>query len=167
MKGRRDLRFGPEQLVLKNASRDLVRAAGGPTAVSQLIGYRQQRISDCTLRNAPDFLRIDEAAGIEDITVNEPGWPHVTRALCHRAGGMFVPLPQADVGTGDWTRALADVSREFHEITQRVCKALADGEVTADEVVDLDLRAEIREAQGKLAIMDALAAKLAGENDTS
>lgn len=163
MKAARDSRLDSEQLALKVASRKATKAAGGPSAVAQATGFRQQRLSDCGLPNVPEFLRVDEVAAIEELAVGAPGWPHVTQALCRRAGGVFVRLPLSEIGSADWHQAMGAAAKESNDVTVRLCTALCDGTVTAAEIQQLSIREEIAEAQQRLAALDAMCVALTGD----
>jgi len=160
---RRDLVLPREQLLLKRATKGLVRAVGGSDAAAESLAeaggvrVRQQRISDCTLPNTADFLRIDEAAELEDLSHGQPGWPHLTRALARRQGFALLPLPSAPDGLTDWHRQLAEVSREAGEAVGKVCDALAgDSRVDRGEVAEGRLVEEVDEAIAALAGLRAL-----------
>jgi hypothetical protein len=120
----------PDRLMLKVATRALVDAVGGTIPAARVCGSRQQRISDCGLPNTPDFLRIDEVAALEDVTVGQPGWPHVIHALCSRQGGLFVPI-RTDAVVGDaslaaWSGYAARLSHEAGSLNGGLCEGLAE-----------------------------------------
>lgn len=161
MSARRDIVHPREALQLKHASRGLVRAVGGTDGAAASLSnderhVRQQRMSDCTLANTPDFLRIDETAELEDLSVGQPGWPHVTRALARRQGFALLPLPERIVGDSNLHRTLADVVAETGQVTNKVLTALADGAVTAGELRDLRIPEEIEEAIAAFAELKAV-----------
>ena len=130
MNDRRAIVHLPDRLMLKVATRGLVGAAQGTVPAAKVCGTRQQRISDCGLPNTPDFLRIDEVAALEDVTVGQPGWPHVTQALCSRQGGVFVPV-RTDAAGGDaslaaWSAYAARLSHEAGSLVAGLCEGLAE-----------------------------------------
>jgi hypothetical protein len=133
--GARDVRHAPEALALKVATKSLVRAAGGGEGAAATCGVRvrQQRMSDCGNPNTLDFLRIDEVACLEDVTVGVPGWPLVTRALARRQGFELVRLPEALPENADLLKLLAESARESGDIASALLAALADGSVSRKE----------------------------------
>lgn len=159
MSGRRDVVLEREDLELKIASRQLIRAAGGTDGAGETVGSRQQRMSDCQLPNTGDFLTIQEVRKLQEVTVGAPGWPHVTRALAKQDGFALVRLPQAPERAIEWHQALGEVSSEVGESVQLVCKALGgDGKVTACEVREHRIMENIDEAIEQLFALRALAA---------
>ena len=133
MSGRRDLVHAPDALALKVASRGLVKAMGGTEAAAAAIACRHQRMSDIGLPNTPDFMRIDEAAALEELTVGQPGWPHVTRALAARQHCIVVPLPSLPLGHDDVAEAVSEIMRETADVLTAFGTTFADGCVTAAE----------------------------------
>ena len=160
MSERRDLVLGNSARALKTASRLLVSAAGGGMAAAAALeesghGHvRQQRMSDAGLPNVGVFLRIDEVADLEDVTLGLPGHPHVTRALAKRQGYELVPLPSA-AGDTVWSQRAAKLLREAGDVTGKIGTALeSDNDVDPEEakglLQDADelvaIAVEIREA---------------------
>lgn len=160
MTARRDLVHAPPVLALKVASRALVGGVGGTDAAGAALGARHQRMSDCGLPNTPDFLRIDEVATLEELTVGQPGWPWVTRALAARQGFVLLAVPQMGALPAEWHEALGSMVKEVGDVTQRVCAALSDGHVCTDDGRDIDR--EIGEAIEKLVQLRALSRIAAG-----
>ncbi len=134
----RTFTLSPDQQSGKAAFKSLVKSFGGQDAASTETGVRRQKISDMGLPNVPEFPTLDLIDLLEDRTVGLPGWPNVTNWLCHRRGGVFVPLPQGEddadgmmVTVAELAGELGDVSRS---ISDAVCAAGEGGrEVTAGE----------------------------------
>lgn len=127
MSQRRDIVHQKPELELKVAARALIRSAGGTDGAAETLGTRQQRMSDCGLPNTPDFLRIDEAARLEDVTVGQAGWPHVTRALAHRQGFELVPAPAHGSGDVAWGAYAARLLKETGDVLGGLGQALESG----------------------------------------
>lgn len=163
MAARRDHAHDKPQLALKVATRDLIGGAGGTDGAAETVGARQQRMSDCQLTNTGDFLRIDEAARLEDVAIRTDSWPQVTRALAERHGFDLVARVVAAPSGADFCAALARSVKEFADVQRKIIVALPDG-VTAAEIQAGGIRAEIAEAQRCLAQIDALCARAAGED---
>jgi len=167
MGGKRDLSHDKAQLALKAATRDLVAGAGGTDGSAATLSeggprVRQQKVSDCQHRNTPDFLRVDEAARLEDVAVRTESWPQVTRALAARQGFDLVRRATASAPAGaDFCGALGAAVKEFNDLQLKILAALPDG-VTAAEVRDLNIRGELADAQRQLAVIDALLAQVEG-----
>ena len=157
MKGARDMAHDEPKLRLKVATRKAVKAVHGTQLAGEIVGARQQRMSDCQLANTPEFLRIDEVVDLEDAARGSHAWPQITRALARHHGFELLPLPGCAPGDSDWHRALADVSREAGDAVAKICGALADdGKVSATEIRDGRVVEEIEEAMGKLAALKGL-----------
>ncbi|MHA3791480.1 hypothetical protein [Sphingomonas sp. YL-JM2C] len=130
----------PDKQGLKAATRALVRAVGGQEACPGFARYtRHQAYSEfASIEHGDKFMPVDVIADLEAVSHGTAGHPHVTRALCKRAGGAFVKLPSAEVSTADWHKALADLIEESRDVTTRLLEALGDsrtpGAVTAAEI---------------------------------
>lgn len=129
----RNVSLSPSDQELKLAARELVRAYGGTDAAGMKLGQTQQRMSDIGLPNTDVFLAINHVAALEDVTVGKDGWPHVTRALARRAGGIFIALPTLPVGADDARAAVSEIMRETADVLTAFGEIFADGKVTAVE----------------------------------
>jgi hypothetical protein len=160
----RTVQHDPKRLSLKVATAELVDAAGGQARAA---GYckrvkRQQSFSDYALANVDHFMPIDAVLDLEARTVGLPGWPHVTRELCARNGGAFVALPVAPPGACEAHQRLAELTKEFSELSSGVLTALANGgRIEAWEVRDLRLIAEADDLVEKAAELRALLERIA------
>jgi hypothetical protein len=162
MSGPRTLALPPEDQQIKKASADLVRAYGGQLAAAEMLGTRQQRLSDCGHRNTADYLRVDEVARLEDVTHGTPGHPHVTRALARRQGyGLFRVANAAPCGT-DLLKLLADQARENGDIASAVLAAIADHRIEPHEAEAIITQIHEQQAVGA-AMIASLEAIIAGE----
>ncbi len=66
----------------------------------------------------------------------------IVQAFCERAGGVFVPLPQAGhTGDGEVFKALSKLAKEFGDVVAKVTEVSSDGRIS-----DNDLRAVKKEA---------------------
>lgn len=146
MSGSRDIQHDHDALALKVVTRKATQAAGGTKVLAQF-GTRQQRLSDCGCPNTADFLRVDEVAAIEDLSVGRPGWPHFTRHLAARQGFALVQLPSPDLPDTQWSQRCATLLREVGETVAGIGEALAD---------DLDVSPE--EAKVQLVEVDEMVA---------
>ncbi len=154
--------LSPRAQSLKNATKALIRAYGGQEAAEAETGKSQTQLSRYGSVDCDTFAPIDLVAALEASTHGQPGHPHVTRWLARNAGGAFVVLPKAAPTGGDWHEAMAAVAKESSEVIQKVCAALVDG-VSGEDVRRLKIREEIAEAQEKLALLDAMAARVEAE----
>lgn len=154
----RMVRFDPKRLAIKRATGELVDAAGGPTRAAQFAQRvkRQQSYSDYSLATVDHFIPIDAAIELEEVTVGLPGWPHLTRLMCGRAGGTFVPLPVSRPSSADFHKRLAELATEYSDVSAGLLRALADGRVTAREVRAGDLVTEAAQLVAKAAELRAL-----------
>jgi hypothetical protein len=149
----------PALQAAKAATKALIRAVGGQEAAAAETGKSHSRFACYGLPNTLDFIPVNDVHALEAVTHGLAGHPHVTRWLAREAGYALVRLPQAPGGTSDWHQAMGAVSKEVGEIIERLCTMLADGKVTGAEVREGHLRDEIRDAQERLAQLDALAAQ--------
>jgi hypothetical protein len=134
----RDTVHMPDILAIKVAQRALVRQAGGGEGAAATVGARQQRMSDCGNPNTPDFLRADEIAKLEDVTVGQPGHPIVTRVLAKRQGFELVREPTAPASDTDMLKLLAHQAKEHGDVSQKILEALADQKWTVAEAADVE-----------------------------
>lgn len=157
MSSRRDLTHSEPLQRLKLANRRTVQALKGTALAAEVAGSYQQRVSDCTLPNTPDFFRQDEVHALEEATRGAADWPAITRAHARNLGFALLPLPQSAPGNSDWHQSLGDVSREAGDAVAKICAALADGRVVAAEIREGHIIEEIDEAIGALAKLRGLA----------
>lgn len=111
----RSQRLSPDELALKIATADAVRAAGGQDFVAENCGRSQGVVSDYCSRTTRSFMPLDIVAKVEALGTGAPGAPHITRALA-RAQGLPLEAPRVAVGEGfdlgDWMAWLARESAD-------------------------------------------------------
>ena len=138
---------------LKRATRDLVDAVGGGARGSGLCRVRQQDLSDYGNRDQPGrFMPADVIRDLEAVA----DWPFVTEALATERGFVLFRLPEPEDATGDWPVMLAKFGKEAGEVVSKVATHVLGG-ITAREVRDSGLIAEIDEALAVLVNMRAAA----------
>ncbi|MCT2398503.1 hypothetical protein [Novosphingobium mangrovi (ex Huang et al. 2023)] len=113
-----------QELALKNATIEAVRAAGGQDFVAGEVNRTQSRISDYCSRSLRQFVPIDLAVVIDSLGTGKPGHPHIARAMVRALGAtVSAPAPDSDnLHLHEW---LADLSGESAD----VIRALVDGAV--------------------------------------
>lgn len=155
----RTLSLDEPRLRLKIATGKAIHAVHGTAMAGEITHSRQQRMSDCQLVNTPDFLRLDEAHALEDASRGSADWPAITRAMARNHGFALLPvIDGSGLGQGgEWHQAIASVSREANEAVSKICAALGDGEVTAQEIEDGAIVEEVDEAIAALARLRGLA----------
>lgn len=136
----RSVTLSPEQQSGCASFKALVRAFGGQEAAASETGVRQQKISDMGLSNVAEFPTLELIDALEDRTVGLPGWPHVTHWLCHRRGGVFVPLPQGEDDADGMMVTVAELAGELGDVSRAISEAVCasgDGgrDVTGAEAV--------------------------------
>lgn len=150
---------------LKAAFRRLVRAAGGGRASAAVTVVDAARISLYGNPNTPDSARCDVIADLE----GETGDPIVTRELARLSGYVLVPVP---VVAGDpvWLQHMADNHQELGDVVQRITAALQGktragvvGDITADEIHEMDLKKEAFELLETAARLYAAVDQAGGE----
>ncbi len=151
----------PAYQALKAAFRRLTKAAGGQESAASVTRVDHQRIGRYGRAQEPMFAPVDVVADLEA----DVGEPHVTRMLADLQGCLLIPKPPLQ-GDPEWIAHLGALGKEAGEALSCLSEALeSDGKITADEVRDMELRREVREAMEVLARVDqALAAvERAGE----
>lgn len=150
MSVRRDIVLSPDRQNLKVATRDLVREYGGTDAAGELLGRRQQAISDLCLAHTDRFISIDDVAKLEDRTVGRAGHPIVTRALAKRQGYLLVPLPSAPDDPANFSASVMRMAEELGDVSREITAAYADdGKV--DETEAARILAEVRHLETETA----------------
>lgn len=124
MSHRHDLRHEKPELALKDASRRLIGACGGGDGAGETLGRRQQHMSDCGNRFTDRFLRVDEAARLEDVSAGHPGWPHVTRAMAKRQGFVLAPIDAGATDPDGLLMSLSELTAELGDVAQALTGAL-------------------------------------------
>jgi len=135
---------------LKAASSDLVGAVHGVEAAADLVGKGKSTIGRYSNINDEDYwMPIDVIAALERVTHGTPGHPQVTRELCRLAGGVFVPLPQADLGSDDLRAAVMQLFSEMGDVSREIDRSLAgDGRISAKEAEAINREIEDLFARG-------------------
>lgn len=126
-------RLTPQELALKLACGDAVRAAGGQEFVGGEVGRRQSRISDYCSPNTAEFMPLNIALRIDQLGDGSPGHPHITRAL-NRALGQLAYDEAAEAGSEDWhlSQWLAEIAGESSDLL----RLLAGGSLTPERAAD-------------------------------
>lgn len=161
----RTVQHDPRRQSLKVATADLIDAVGGQSRAAEYSRRirRQQSFSDYSAPNVDQFIPIDAAMDLEAVTVGKPGWPHITRALCARAGGAFVAMPAELPGSTEAHLRLAELIKEFSDLSTAMAVALADGKLCARDVRRGALVAEADELVAKAAEVRALLERIEAE----
>ena len=157
MSGPRDIALPPVLQAAKAATRALISAFGGQEAAEAETGRAQSRFSAYGGRNTPDYIPLDLVDALEDLTFGLPGWPHITRWLCRRRGGVFVRLPDAVPGPKDLQCELGAVSKETGDVLVSLGEGLRDNSLDAAERAAS--RGEIAEAIERLVLLDMMLAR--------
>jgi len=149
---------------MRNAVRTMVREyPGGGSGVEQLalVVGKSPSTLDKELRGSAGFkLGVDDA---EEITVHchDLGMPQARQmvtALAARIDCMVLPMPcGTEHGDDECLRAVADASREMHELMTETMQALADGRISDNERTRLERQAAelVRAVQGLLQLLAA------------
>lgn len=144
----------PELLDLKRATAETIKGVGGLEAAAGFCRVGKSVLGDNQSANRPDsFMALDVIAALEPLARERSGWPHVTRALCRRMGGVFVPVPDGRASGGELAELLARKIKEGADVSSALCAALGDGRVEPREA--RAVRDEIAELMELLALMDA------------
>lgn len=132
-----------DRAALKRAVKRLIGNGGGQMHMAeatrvggtQLNGYGNPNMPDC-------HIPIDILA---DLTIDADD-PRVVVELCRIANGAFVPLPKPGANC-QWGQEVAHAVREGGTAAAALCTALADdGDVSADEIRDQNIMAELSAA---------------------
>lgn len=111
---------------LKEATKALQRAAGGVEVCGEITGTGKSQHGNYQNQHAPDFITVDRVAKLEAVTHGSPHHPQITRLLCRLAGGIFVPLPEAN-GTEDALSGLTlTLAAELGDVSAEIRRGLAD-----------------------------------------
>lgn len=153
----------PELLDLKLATQAMIKGVGGLEAAADYSRLGKSRLGECQSHNHQDsFAPIDVVATLEPLARERSGWPHVTRALCRRMGGMFVERPDVRATGADLLQLLGKHAQESADVSRAICEAVADGKVEPKEA--RRVRAEVAQAMELLATIDAELAAIEGED---
>lgn len=145
----------PDTLALKAATAEMIKGVGGLEAAAGFCRVGKSVLGDNqSINRADSFVALDVVAALEPLARERSGWPHVTRALCQRMGGVFVAVPEAMPAGGVLLELLGQQAKENADVSQSVCAALSDGVVDAKDATAI--RTEIWQAIERLVAMDAL-----------
>lgn len=142
---------GAVYLRLKAAARALVKKAGGQESAAMVTRASHQTLSRYGLPDDVTFMPVDVVADLEA----DVGNPIITRMLADLAGYLLIAKPPAVEADPEWIARLAALAKESGEAISRLAEALSvGGTITAEEIRDLELRRELREAAEVLAAID-------------
>lgn len=160
-----------DRLALKAAFRAQMRACGGQEAAADVTRVGQPALSRYGAASHPN-----EHAPLDILLdlVRDTGNPVVLQRLCRLAGGAYVPLSGfgADAGPrggsnatpGFWTKALLEAVGRGGRAADALSTALADdGDISAREITDLEIRESLAAAIEALLVLDRFAASVEGE----
>lgn len=144
----------PEQLELKRATGETIKGVGGLEAAASFCRVGKSALSDNqSVNHADSYIAIDVLADLEPLARERSGWPHVTRALCRRMGGVFVPQPEVQSTGADLLQLLAGHAQESADVSRAICEGMADGKVCPIDA--RKIRTEVAQAMELLALIDA------------
>ncbi|HKT85615.1 MAG TPA: hypothetical protein VJQ77_05965 [Novosphingobium sp.] len=126
----REEELSPQELALKIATAEAVRAAGGQEFVAREVGRAQSRISDYCSRTTRQFVPADVAVMIDALGTGRPGHPHIASAMARAQGAAIEGSAPArrHLHLHEW---LADLSGESAD----VIRALVAGSVIPGQAV--------------------------------
>lgn len=152
----RDVVHPPHLQAGKLAFHDLLSAFGGQVAAAAETGKSQGRLSAYATPNTDAFPPLDAIDALEARTVGLPGWPHVTRWLCRRRGGIFLLLPAAVRGLGKWSGFVARLGQEAGDLIAGICTDLSDD----NELSPAEARRRLKDAADLVRVAVELEAAL-------
>lgn len=168
MADRRDHVLSVEDQQLKQATKGLIRTFGGTEAAGEHLNQADhrhadhRRMSDVGNKNHGAFLRIDEAAELEDLTVGQPGWPHVTRAMAARTGHVLVKVPDLRFVDTIWACRAAKLLKEGGDvITGLGARLESGGDIDPDEAASM-LKDADELVEAAMEVREALKRRAAG-----
>lgn len=135
---------------LKARTRRLVDMCGGVESAATITRGGFQALSKYGRPQEGLFCPIDIVADLE----TDAGDPVITRELAALSGFVLVRVPSTE-RSPTWLGGIAAVAKEAGEVVGRIGEALADGDVSADDIRTLQLREECRHAIEALAAIDA------------
>jgi hypothetical protein len=131
----RQVRLSPQQLALKAATRDAVRAAGGQEFVAGEVGRTQSRISDYCSPNVAEFMPLDIVAKVEALGAGSPEAPHITRALARASGVAVVDRDAAGEGPAELAQWLAAIAGESGDVIRGLAAGVLHRGAAAEAVL--------------------------------
>ena len=110
------------------------------------------------------FIPIDKVADLE--AREGADFPHIIDRLAQLAGYVLVPTPKVDNADPYAMGALAQATKEFGDVASVISQALAgDGKISVDEIKQLDIEKELRQAQQALAVLNQLITDIKEEGE--
>ena len=118
--------------VLKTATKAAIAACGGGEAAGSVCRLGPSHLSEAASVHHDDrYLPLDVVAQMEAVGEATP----ITAALARLSGCVLVPVEAR--GGGNLAELLAALGREVGDVFAASARALADGEVTAEERAEL------------------------------
>lgn len=154
-RGAMDLK--PTDIALSEATGDAIYAAGKQAYVANMLGRSQSTINAWGNPEAAEFIPLRAVPALEQMAAGQDGWPHITRKLAQMQGFELFRLPIADGEAGDWLAQIGLLSTEGADITQKICTALGDRRVCAEDVRTLNM---IDDAEQLVSVAVAILSRL-------
>lgn len=147
---------------IKLATGELAGACGGQEAAAAITGKSQSQVQRCcSINDDTSFINARDLALLEAHAGVQP----VTELLCKLAGGVFMPLPDPNLGEGDaLPLQVIALAEEVGDVSHAVREALRDATITGRELGEIEKqydeliakavegRAMVRAMQGKDAV---------------
>lgn len=116
-------RLSPNQLALKAAFRDLVKAVGGGSRAETLTRVNATLLSKYGAAHESVFAPNDVVSDLEE----DCGDPIVTRVLAQLRGYDLIPIGTVVANEEGFIKHAADISRTHGDVASSLLVALADG----------------------------------------
>jgi len=114
-------------------ARELIEAVGGLDAAAEITGMSISHLGRYQSPNERDSMSIRIMEQLEAVTHGELSHPIVTRYLARRAGYSLVRRPDVPAGRGAILELLAEQAKNQGQSDPEMFRALADGQVDAEE----------------------------------
>lgn len=137
----RDINLTARQRVLKLAVRDAVAEAAGQEVVAAELHCAQSRVSDYASVNTADFIPVDKAHTLDELTASRP----IVSALCRLAGGRFVTDDGDVFAPKPLEIHLPGVAAEMADVVRRLAEQITRREPMSPAARDI-LSREVRQA---------------------
>lgn len=147
----------PTDIALSGATGDAVHAAGKQVYVAHMLGRGQSTINAWGNEEAAEFIPLRLVPALERMATGQEGWPHITRALARMQGFELFRLPPPDGDAGDWLAQIGLLWSEGGDVASKMCAALGDGRICADDVRRLRM---IEEAEQLVSVAVTLLGRL-------
>lgn len=136
-----------DELAIKRATDQAVKAAGGQDAASMSTVAGRSQLQRCLSPNHRDSITVRDAVTVDAIGAHVEGHPFILRAFAAQLGYGIHKAPVAQPTAAQWHQQIGALASEAGEIIAKMSAGLADGNLCANDITKSGLSADAHQLQ--------------------